>query len=311
MTSPLALCVATSIALGVTGPAGSASAMTREPPKVDSAVLQALEKVPGLLDVGEVTSETRLIRSGAGFVAEGSSGESTTIVRVEATHTGGISSRTGQAVVKGTATDTDTVVQRLPDGGRLLEVIGSANAPQEFLYEVDTPEGMEILPQEDGSLLIGTRKDARGHTVSFEVDGLIGAPWAVDAAGEPVPASYEFGPDGLVTMHVEHSGDVTYPVVADPTWIRGGFRVTWSVYRPWAVNVQLNKARTADAEDVGAGVCVGVAFVPVVGPVIGAICAAHNVVIRSTARYGWCQQWYVNTANRRMFVSVYRGGFCR
>ncbi len=144
----------------------------------------------------------------------------------------------------------------------------------------------------------------------MEVDGLVGAPWAVDANGISVPASYEVLGDGTVTMHVEHDDDVAYPVVADPAYTGGGFRVTWNVLTPHLVTAQFNKARTADAEDGGAAVCVLIAFVPVVGTIVAAICVLHNVAIRATSRYGYCQQWALNLVSRSFSVGLYKGGWC-
>ena len=146
-----------------------------------------------------------------------------------------------------------------------------------------------------------------GDRVTVEVDGVIGAPWAVDAAGSPVPASYVVE-DGSITMHVEHSADVVYPVVADPAYTAGGFRISWSIWRPHIVSVELDKETSAIAKDVGAAVCVGVALV--VGPVAGIICGLENLAIRAAERFGYCQKWDLNILRMSMNVGLYRGGFC-
>jgi hypothetical protein len=111
-------------------------------------------------------------------------------------------------------------------------------------------------------------------------------------------------------MTVESHADYAYPIVADPTVTKGGFRAQWSIWSPTAVKIYLNKARTADAEDFGAVICVGIAFVPVVGGVLAALCGLHNIAIRTTSRYGYCQWWDIETLSRKFIVRLYRGGFC-
>lgn len=296
--------VGASVVIGLVSPMGPAAATEATPDAID-----ALSVVPGLADAANSDSPAELIDSALGVSVEGASGASTTIERLGAESVDATYSEHGQTVVEGTSVDTDTVVQQLTDGARVLEVIGSAEAPQSFSYALDIPAGTTLLQQEDGSILIGTATTA-GNTVSFDVDGVIGAPWATDAAGVPVPASYEVGADNVLTMLVEHTEDVAYPVVADPTVTGGGFRVVYNVFTPWAVTVYLNKARTSDAEDLGAGLCIAIAFVPVVGPVVAALCGLHNIVIRATSRYGYCQYWVANTITRSFQVLLYRGGFC-
>jgi len=268
--------------------------------------IDALDVVPGLADEASSATDTALTPSALGFQATGGSGDATVIERADADASAVTYTEDGQTVIESTSTDTDTVVQQLPDGGRVLEIIGSPDAPTEFSYDVDVPDGMEIIEHEDGSLLIGTEEQV-GNRVTVEVDGVIGAPWAVDAAGQPVPATYEVE-NGAITMHVEHSADVTYPVVADPAYTAGGFRISWSIWRPHIISVELDKETSAIAEDVGVGVCVAVAVV--VGPVAGVICGLENVAIRAAARFGYCQRWDLNLLRMSMNVGIYRGGFC-
>lgn len=289
---------ALALAAAVVGPASADDAV---PDAID-----ALDVVPGLADEASTATATELTPSALGFEATGGSGEATVIERSDADASAVTYVEDGQTVLENTSTDTDTVVQQLPDGGRVLEIIGSQDAPTEFAYDVDVPDGMEIIEHEDGSLLIGTEEQV-GDQVTVEVDGVIGAPWAVDATGQAVPATYEVE-GGSITMHVEHSADVTYPVVADPAYTAGGFRISWSIWRPHIISVELDKETSAIAEDVGVGVCVGVAVV--VGPVAGIICGLENVAIRAAARFGYCQKWDLNLLRMSMDVGIYRGGFC-
>lgn len=288
----------------IIGPVGAASASDSDP-----AAIKALGIIPGLQAAGDPSSSASLASSAQGFRVKGASGGKTTIERVDSKHSSVTYAKRGQTVIEGTSTDTDTVVQQLSGGARIIEVINSSDAPKDFPYQVDVPAGMKLVQQSDGSLLIGTQSQV-GDIVTLDVDGVIGAPWAVDANGKRVATSYQVSNDGVVTMHVEHSQGVAYPVVADPSYSNGGFLVTWSVWAPTAVTVYLNKARTSDAEDGGALVCIGIAFVPVVGPALAAICAVNQLIIRAGSRYGFCQVWNFNLLSRAMTVGAYRGGSC-
>lgn len=296
--------VAFSFAFTFIGPVGAASAEPQEPDAI-----AALDAVPGLAQAAVHSSDAEMTRSGVGVAVEGASGAETIMTKLDAESTKATYDSGGQAVIESTSLDTDTVVQKLPDGARIVEVIGSSDAPEDFAYQFDVPDGMTLLPQDDGSILVGVATTT-GDSVQVEVDSVIGAPWATDANGQAVAATYEIGNDGTVTMHVEHSDGVAYPVVADPTITVGGFRAVYSLWTPWIVTVFLNKARTADAQDVGSGICIGIAFVPVYGPVIAALCALNNTALRWTSRYGYCQYWNVNAITRTFSVNLYKGGFC-
>ncbi len=302
--SHVGLLTATTVAIMTIGPVGAASASDQTP-----SAIQALAVVPGLQTASDPSSPAHVVDSAQGFSVESTPGKNTTVQRVNARHSAVTHTKDGQAVADNTSTDTDTVVQKLPTGARIIEVIRSSDAPTDFTYKVDVPAGAKLLPQTDGSILIGTQSQT-GGVVTINADGMIGAPWAVDAKGKPVRASYKVSSGGVITMHVEHSKSVAYPVVADPTYSWNGFQVSWGTWTPWRVTVQLNKARSDDAQDVGAGICIGVAFVPGVGAILAAICGVHNLIIRAAYRYGWCEVWHVDLFTHDMDVSVYRGGFC-
>lgn len=302
--SRIGFIAAIAVTIMTIGPVGVAAASEPDP-----EAIQALAVVPGLQHASNPSSPAHLVNSGQGFSVNGATGTSTTIQRVNAKHTAVTHTKDGQAVADDTSTDTDTVVQGLSNGARIIEVIRSSDAPKEFTYKVDVPAGMKLIPQTDGSVLIGTQSQA-GDVVTINADGMIGAPWAVDANGKPVPASYKVSSDGVITMHVEHSKGVAYPIVADPSYSWNGFLASWGTWTPWNVNVYLNKARSEDAADGGAVLCVGLAFVPVIGGVLAAICGVDNILIRAAYRYGWCELWNFNLLSHRMTVSVYRGGFC-
>jgi hypothetical protein len=271
--------------------------------------IDALSQVPGLAQDATSNTSTDVATHGIGFTAHPEEGGATSLRRAGARTDHVSYAEHGQSVVENTAKDTDTVVQQLEGGGRILEVLGSDRAPHAFTYQLDIPEGQTITKQPDGELLIGTQhKD--GDQISVEATGLVGAPWAVDAAGKHIPASYDVGPDGTITMHVQHDKGTQYPVVADPTYTAGGFKATWSVLSPWSVTVYLNEKRSSDAEDLGAAMCVFAALIPVVGAVVAAICALHNAILRIVHRAGYCQKWTVNLISRSFDVGLYSGSFC-
>lgn len=302
--------VATTLAVALASFAASpASAGADDPAR---GALDALAAVPGLAEAATTDSpaDVRTDATGVSVTLPGEKGGLYELTLPDVAPDADVTAPgDGSTVITSSAADTDTVVQELGAGTRVIEVIGSSDAPTQFEYDLTVPAGMSLLPQEDGSIIVGSETRV-GHMVTVDADAVIGAPWAVDAAGTPVSASYALGDDGTITMAVDHSDAVVYPVVADPTVTKGGFRATWSIWAPTTVTILLNKARTADAEDVGAVICIGIAFVPVVGAVIAAICGVHNAVIRATSRYGFCQKWIIDAALRRFTVTLYKGSFC-
>ena len=212
----------------------------------------------------------------------------------------------GNTVLAGTDSETDTVLQEHDGAARIVEFLNGSGAPTRFAYDLEIPSGFDLLPQEDGSIVIGSETLRPDGDKVLEIEAVVGAPWAVDASGDSVPARYERDGDRL-EMVLDPSSVAEYPIVADPVITGGGFRV---IYPTYPVQVQLNKARTADAEDVGSALCIGIAFVPVVGTVIAVACGLHNIAIRTTSRYGYCQQWSIRSPTS-MLVLLYKGGWCR
>lgn len=267
-----------------------------------------LEIVPGLAESSTTASSTETLDAGLGATIDGANGAPISIERLGVEDAAEILESDGTAVIEDASRDTDAVMQTLADGIRMIEVISSPDAPTNFSYSLAIPEGLELFPQEDGSILVGS-EEVVGDEVTIDVESMIGAPWAVDATGSPVDASYVLD-DDVLTMRVDHGAEIEYPVVADPTVTRGGFKVVYSLATPWALTVYLNKARTADAEDVGAAICIGIAFVPAVGGAAAAVCGLHNIAIRTTSRYGYCQYWVLSTITRSFDVRLYRGSYC-
>lgn len=113
------------------------------------------------------------------------------------------------AFENGNSSTTVPVVKE--DGSvQILTVLGDAQAPTEYSYELDLPAGAALSLNEGGGV------DILGADGAFL--GGVAPAWAFDADGNAVPTEYEI--DGsTVTQVVEHTGsDVTYPVTADP-WL--------------------------------------------------------------------------------------------
>lgn len=125
-----------------------------------------------------------------------------------------------------TSGDTANAVQADESGAtRFLTVIKDADAPEEFQYSLDLPEGSTITKEDDGSLTVHT--PASDYTVA--------APWAHDANGAHVWTQWFTDGESTIDLVVNHHGeDVTYPITADP-WISWG----WTGY-----TVHLNRAET-------------------------------------------------------------------
>lgn len=67
-------------------------------------------------------------------------------------------------------------------------------------------------------------------------------------------------------------------------------------------------AELAASEDAGAAICIGIAFVPVAGTVVAAICGLHNAAIRAASRV---VPAVATQRHHEGDVRLYRGGFCR
>lgn len=296
-----------------------------------TAAEQAIEQNPANIAIEAAANpKVEIYDGGGGFEASLDGGGTVSLGKLVPAGTETVN---GASVTsENSGTDVDTVTQTNSDGARIVEVIHSAEAPSQFLYLATLPSGQVLRPQEDGSILIGKEvpvdeseiceteagevvgcippEDETGAPVgsAMEVTGVIGAAWARDAAGTPVPVHYELGTRNSITMVVEHSDEYQYPIVADPTYIRGGFKVAF--YAGVAL-IYMNKARSADFNDGYSLVCVGIAFVPVVGTVIAAICAAAAILNNAILRRGYCFKLHAAVTSRTWLLFQYRGGFCR
>ncbi|WP_420623179.1 hypothetical protein [Candidatus Poriferisodalis sp.] len=108
--------------------------------------------------------------------------------------------------------DVDLLIFAPDDGSSLMAllVISSEDAATEHRFENAVPAGHSAELQPDGSVKFF---DDDGNEA-----GAVLAPWALDSLGESVATSYRL--DGTtLTQTIDHEG-ATYPVVADPTWVR-------------------------------------------------------------------------------------------
>jgi hypothetical protein len=112
-----------------------------------------------------------------------------------------------KVAIPNSATDTDTLIAPTATGAELAYFLRSAESPQELPLAVDLPadgvlragpEGSAIV-ERDGQLVVG-----------------IGAPSAVDAAGQPVPIHYELSGAGIDIVVPHRDAGYVYPIAVDP-----------------------------------------------------------------------------------------------
>ncbi|MEK6344878.1 MULTISPECIES: DUF4258 domain-containing protein [Curtobacterium] len=90
----------------------------------------------------------------------------------------------------------------------LLHLADGGTDPARFAFDFE--DGTELIPLEDGGVTV---RNADGDLL-----GIVGEPWAVDAAGNAVPTHFEVDGSTLV-QHVQPDASTRFPVVADPFWI--------------------------------------------------------------------------------------------
>lgn len=132
----------------------------------------------------------------------------------------------GTVVYLGEGDGASAAVQVLDSGAtRLQTITPSADSPHEFTYKFG--QGTVPIQLADGTMAIGDRREGTEIII-----GTIDAPWAVDAAGNPVETSYRI--DGTSLVQTIAPGPRTeYPVVADP-----------SISLGWKIYVKFNKTET-------------------------------------------------------------------
>ena len=103
----------------------------------------------------------------------------------------------------------DLSVRALVDGSLQVAVlIPVPDAPHEFTFPLDVPEGTRLVKGDDGGVLALSATD--------DLVLGVGAPWARDAAGGVVETEFRIDGQSII-QSVHYDGD-DYPLVADP-WL--------------------------------------------------------------------------------------------
>ena len=182
--------IATTVVAGICSSlliAAPARAASLDDPSVKSAV----ESAEAALELQDDHVDDVVTVHGAGEV-------------VEVPVTGGsVRVTTGDARADGSSVRY-TVDQLDPHTTRLAAVLPTARA-SETRWDFGPDADLFVLP--DGRVSVS---DDKGEPLAG-----VDAPWAVDAAGAPVPTSYTVEGSSLV-QHLEYAPSTVFPVVADP-----------------------------------------------------------------------------------------------
>lgn len=143
------------------------------------------------------------------------------------------------AVFTGEDGAADYVVDVTADGPRVRAVMDRGDDTVHE-YAIDVPEGMRLELGKDGGVGLVGEQDTELGTVTVTLP-VIRAPWAVDAAGAPVPTSFEVA-GSTVRQIVSPQAGTTFPVTADP-------QTCTELCYP--VAIYFNKAETRTASDTG------------------------------------------------------------
>lgn len=277
------------------------------PQLIDRAV-QPVRRLPSTLASTDPASATQWVKEGRGVAVAGENRISMSLVQERGTVA---RSSVSERVVLNSGRQSDSVIQRTRNGGRIIEIIQSRNAPSSFSYRLAVPAGQKLVQLADGSILVGTETRA-GSNVTIAVTGILSRAWARDVHDQPVPVRYTID-HTTVTMHVDHlkvAAD-SYPIVADPTLTTGGWQASYSLIHPASVTLKANKYRTSQiAGSEGSLACGAVAFIPTIGGPLAFVCAVDIYLMHRAYRAGYCVGDRINIITRQGSVFIYRGGFC-
>jgi hypothetical protein len=201
-----------------------------------------------------------------------------------------------------TGSGVTTLAEGYVDGLRMFEVIDGKNSAHKFTYGISIDgSDASFLQQEDGSILVGW-----GSTNDFTAIGQIDAPWAFDANGEPVGASYKVVANGSrLVLSVDRAGEAAYPVTADPSftsWV-GEVHCSWGsctfylerVKTYWVRDVFATKSFAVASAMVGSALCgwivAGTSFTGVGAFFVGIGCAAYIASVIYDVDYHSDQGW--------------------
>lgn len=94
---------------------------------------------------------------------------------------------------------------------QIINTISSKEAPTQYEYEIDLPEGGSLAQDSNGSINI--------YNGDQELISVVGSPWAYDANGKSVPTKYSISGNKIIQIVEHQQEDVAYPVVSDPIFI--------------------------------------------------------------------------------------------
>ena len=140
----------------------------------------------------------------------------------------------GKAIYADPDNETTTTVQPLADGSVRSSVsIAGPESPTSYRFPLTLPAGGWVALQQDGSVVISAHRASDAEQAGGEADpaaaiSSLAPPWAIDAAGTPVPTSYSLDGEVLV-QHIAFTAANTFPVVADPWWQASWAGSLWQV----------------------------------------------------------------------------------
>lgn len=120
--------------------------------------------------------------------------------------------RTGAALLSTEVEGARVTTYPTDFGTQTFIEIPDAAAPSEYAFELTVPTAARIAVEADGSVTI---RDPQGSLLSGYA-----APWAFDAAGNPVDTSFSVRGRTLVQAIVTDE-DTVFPVIADPSDLWG------------------------------------------------------------------------------------------
>jgi hypothetical protein len=112
---------------------------------------------------------------------------------------------------------------------QVATVISSADAPTRYDYDLGVPAGVSLELDGTGAVIV----DETGHQI-----GSFAPPWAKEANGKAVATHYQVD-RATLTLVVDLSGDIAFPVVTDPTY------TTSSIYTSKAQVARIYKGMKA------------------------------------------------------------------
>ncbi|KFF58321.1 hypothetical protein JF66_19420 [Cryobacterium sp. MLB-32] len=153
----------------------------------------------------------------------------------------------GSTVYHGIGESADVSVQPLINGVRVSTILDDSSAGNEFSYPLE--DGIDPEVNTDGTISLFQSIEAvdpeTGTLVSASVEvAVIQQPWAVDSQGDNVPTRYILADDAVVQVLDLSAPDISYPVVADPTF---------TTINPFQSRIRWNRAETATIASGGWG----------------------------------------------------------